>query len=147
MAGKTMVTAPLTLRIVVLDPPVGVRWALQRDRFELIAPDMVGPGELGFTFSIDVADANAIPPRLLGKCTQGPPGARFVYLNTGMSDGPKGATWTRRAKIPLKGVTAELIAATTSGTGKLLEARMAGTARDGGAACASIRLLTDWHLA
>jgi len=49
--------------------------------------------------------------------------------------------WTRRAKVPLAGITDALIA-----TGEILEARFAGTARDGGPACATVPLLDGgWH--
>ncbi len=146
MAGKITAKTSLTLRILVVDPPPGVTWALQRGRDELIVPDVSSPGVVGFTFSIDVADAASAPPRLLGKCTQGPPDARFVYLTSGRSAGQFGSPWTRRAKVPLTGITAELIAAAMAQPGARLETSIRGTGKDGGPSCATVRLLTDWCL-
>ena len=146
MVGESCAKSQLALRILVMDPPPGVRWALQRGRDELIAADVVSPGVIGFTFSIDVADAASVPPRLLGKCTQGPPDARFVYLNSGTSAHQFGSPWSRRAKVPLKGITAELIAAALARPGLRLEASVRGTGKDGGPSCATVPLLGDWRL-
>jgi hypothetical protein len=49
------------------------------------------------------------------------------------------ARWTRRAKIPLAGITWPMIA--KAANGGFLEAGIAGTARDGGPACATVPLL------
>jgi len=57
-----------------------------------------------------------------------------------------GATGGRRAKVPLGGVSWALIEALPAG--ERLEAHIAGTARDGGVACASVPLLPPgWRVA
>ena len=73
----------LMLRIVVIRPPIGVEFAVQRGRSDLLAPVEVTPEATTFEFSVSVADSTVNPPRLTGEFAQGPPAARFVYVNSG----------------------------------------------------------------
>jgi len=51
--------------------------------------------------------------------------------------------WQRRAKVPLDGITWSMIK-----KGSVIEARISGTARDGGPACATVPLLGGgWRIA
>ena len=133
----------LPLRIVMEHPPAGAVVALQRGasgKAELVAPVSTFPEALTFDFAVTVkGDGPDGGPRLLGACVQGPPGGRFVYLNSGAYAGAPGAIPGRRAKVPLGGISWALIEALPAG-GRL-EAHIAGTARDGGVSCASVSLL------
>ena len=140
----------LPLRIVMEDPVPGVTIALQRGlsgKAELIGPVSSSPEALVFEFDINLRGATADgTPRLLGPFVQGPPTARFVYLNSGAAAGQAGTTWQRRAKVPLSGLSWALIDALPPGV--RLEARIAGKSRDGGPACASVPLLAPgWRMA
>ena len=133
----------LPLRIVMERPPVGAVVALQRGataKAVLVAPVSVSQDALIFDFSVTVSRGGADGgPRLLGPCVQGPAGGRFVYLNSGTYAGVPGVIGGRRAKVPLGGISLALIEALPA-AGRL-EAHIAGTARDGGVACASVPLL------
>jgi hypothetical protein len=139
----------LALRIVVVEPVEGVAVAMQKGQTgkgELAAPDHASPDAVVFDFSIRASQAaNGEGPRLLGPFVQGPPDARFVYINWGTMAGDADSAWTRRIKVPLSGLTWPLINALPRG-GRL-EARIAGRARDGGPACASVPLLASGWLA
>lgn len=130
---------PLPLRIVVEDPVPGVFVALQRGA--TAAVDHVPPvvrSARALIFDFEVAVEGALEdgcPRLLGRCVQGPPPARFAYLCIG-------APWSRRAKVPLGGITAAQIAALSPG--ERLCAHVNGRARDGTPACASVPLIGGW---
>lgn len=142
-------TFELPLRIVMERPPAGAVVALQRGasgKAELVAPVSASPEALVFEFAVTVKGAGSDGgPRLLGACVQGPTDGRFVYLNSGAYAGAPGATGGRRAKVPLAGISWALIEASSSG-GRL-EAHIAGTARDGGVACASVPLLPPgWRI-
>jgi hypothetical protein len=133
----------LPLRIVMLAPPQGVAIAMQRGatgKGDLVQPAAVSAEGLVFEFGVR-ADLSAAdkPPRLLGPFVQGPPETRFVYINSGRYAGEEHPVWGRRAKVPLKGLTRELILGRVAG--ERLEARIAGRSRDGGPACASVPLL------
>ena len=136
----------LMLRIVVTRPPIGVEFAVQRARSDLLAPAEVTSDATTFEFPVSVADTTANPPRLTGEFAQGPPAARFVYVNSGTLAGQSASCWTRRAKVPLVSIGPELLQAALQQSGAVLEARILGTARDGGPACATVPLLRAWTL-
>lgn len=132
---------PLRLRIVVTGPLSGVWFALQRGKSELVTPTSREP-ELIFDFSV-LADLSSDPPRLTGEFTQGPPAARFVYINSGTYAGQSGTAWSRRAKVPITGIKTRLANQAIAKNG-VLQAVVRGIAKDGGPFCASVPLLTDW---
>lgn len=136
-------TFDLPLRIVMEDPVPGVAIVLQQGasaKARLVGPTASSPSAM--TFELEVSVDGPLPdgrPRLLGLYVQGPPDARFVYLCVGQLAGQPGSPWTRRVKVPLGGLSWALIEALAPGA--WLEARIAGRARDGGPACASVPLL------
>ena len=137
------------LRIVVVDPPAGVTWALQIGRSALEGPSSATRIQICFTTAVRVASSSTSRTvRLLGPAVQGPPDRRFLYLNSGIRAGQTGSCWERRAKVPLRGITWSMIRAATAKQDGELEARVAGTASDGGPACASVPLLgAGWRVA
>lgn len=137
----------LFLRIVVVDPPPGVTFALQHGRSELVAAVKVTARAIVFELPVAVADAASRPPRLTGGFAQGPPENRFVYVNSGTMAGQTDSCWTRRAKVPLTGISTTLLRSALAQNGRFLEARISGTARDGGPACATVPLLAGWAVA
>ena len=137
---------PLQLRLVVVAPPAGVAFAVQRGRTALLAPVRVAADALIFEFAVTVADASSEPVRLTGECAQGPAAARFVYVNSGTYAGDAGSCWSRRAKVPLAGIAPALVQSALARSDAILEARIAGTGRDGGPACASVPLLSGWSI-
>ena len=72
---------------------------------------------------------------------------RFLYICSGTMAGQSGSPWTRRAKVPLNGIVELLPAPGLGPMPPLLQGRISGLARDGGPACASVRVLEGWVLA
>jgi Family of unknown function (DUF5990) len=131
----------LGLRFTVLKPPPEMRWALQLGRQEGLAPRAHSAGKVVFDVQVKVVRAPGSKAfRLRGPAVQDRPGGRFVYLSTGSYAGDATRRDGRRAKVSLEDLTASRIAAATT-RGAVLEAQIAGTGRDGGAACASVKLL------
>jgi len=133
---------PLPLRILLVQPPAGVAFCLQQGKAELVSVLRSEGRDLSFDLAVQVGDP--LPdgrPNFLGPFTQGPREARFVYVNSGLRAGEEGSEWDRRAKVPLSGISWELIEETLASPGALLEARIQGTSRDGGPVCASTPLL------
>lgn len=131
----------LPLRIVVVHPPAGVAFALQRGRHELVPPAARSDDALVFELSVRVAERGDGPPNLLGPFAQGPRGDRFVYVSSGTSAGQFGSCWTRRAKVKTAGIGWEMVDEALATPGAVLEARIHGLARDGGPCCATVPLL------
>lgn len=138
--------AELHLRIIVESPPTGVTFAVQRGRSDLLAPSSTSAHSLVFEFQIFVADVSTEPPRLTGEFAQGPPGGRFIYINSGTYAGQTSSCWSRRAKVPLAGITSALLQSAVRSPHGILEARIMGIGRDGGPVCASVPLLSEWTL-
>jgi hypothetical protein len=136
------------LRIEVVQPPPGVAWAVQSGRKDLIEPSEHTDALIGFDITVRVGAPRAgAQLTLLGPVTQGSPAGRFVYVNSGRRAGQADSCWDRRAKVPLTGITQELIEQVRQRPGARLEARIAGTAPDGGPACATVPLLEGgWRL-
>jgi hypothetical protein len=137
----------LALRIVVDDPVPGVRLRLQRGRSELVSPTAESATEVAFDFTVRVELRGPRgAPNFLGPFTQGPPAARFVYVNVGQSAGQHDSPWSRRAKIPLTEISAAHIKEALE-SGARLEVHYDGRGRDGGPTCATVRLPAGaWQL-
>jgi hypothetical protein len=148
-SNEKTVEEALRLRITVVDPPPNVAWALQLGRDELVEPTAVTSSGISFDFSVEVVAAG--PPggfRFRGAAVQGRPGERFVYLCVGTYAGQVGASASGRTKISLEGITRKLLDEAKRKRSGVLEARFAGTARDGGPARASVPLLGEgWRAA
>jgi hypothetical protein len=147
---KRIATIPQTVRcrITVVNPPAGVKFAMQRGRNELVAPSHSTADRIAFDFTLRLGPP--LPsglPNFLGEFAQGTPADRFVYVNSGQRAGQHDWRWNRRAKIKLAGIGIELLTKALALPDATLEAEIAGTARDGGPACATVPILgSGWRL-
>lgn len=132
----------LPLRIVVEKPPRGVIFRLQRGGSGLVEPTSVSSDTIVFDFTVRVGKSRPDGfPNALGEFAQGTPADRFVYINSGTLAGQPDSCWSRRAKVRVADITWQMIERVLATLGATLEARIAGTAQDGGPACATVPLL------
>ncbi len=139
----------VSLRIIVLDPPPGILWALQLGKIEMVKPSSATKSRIAFDFAVEVVPGSSKGAfRLRGPAVQGRPGERFIYLRIGTYAGQAGTDVARRAKIGLEGITPKLLDAVRAKRGGALEVQFAGTDSKGGAACATVPLLgKGWYVA
>lgn len=139
----------LRLQLQVLDAPAGVTLMLQRGAQELVPPVNVAGGLLLFEVQATVSyPKGEDAPRLGGPNVHGPVQGRFLYVNAGTYAGQADSGWARRAKVPLPVLTREVVEQALAQPGMTLQACIQGRARDGGPACASVKLLdAGWTLA
>lgn len=126
----------IALRIVVERPPAGVDYGLQKGKGSAYVPVQVQRytgADLVFEFEVE---RNA-KGRLAGPFVQGPADGQFVYLDIGQCAGQLNTPLSRRLKVPLTGIAADF-------EGKL-EARVAGTAKDGTPTCATVKPFSGWN--
>lgn len=71
---------------------------------------------------------------------------RFFYVASGELAGDANAGGGRRAKIDFPDITPQLATLAANG-GLVMEAGMAGTAKDGGPTAATVRLVPGWKIA
>ena len=132
----------ISLRIVVERPPPGVYFGLQKgsgSNYETVQTVESKSADLQFEFDVRVREGKDGRPNFLGPFVQGPTHERFVYLDIGTYAGQTITPWSRRLKIPLRGITWELIYSLAT-----LEARVAGTGKDGGPSCATVKPFAGW---
>ncbi len=130
----------LSLTIHVEQPVAGVGYALQRGRDELEQVQIAGKSTLHFTFDVSWRDLPDGGVDFRGEHVQGPRGARFVYITSGVRAGQHDSCWDRRAKISLMPLCA-LLATSKS---RAFDASFAGTGRDGGPSCATVPFARAW---
>lgn len=137
----------ISLRIVVERPPAGVYFGLQKgsgSEYEIVQTVESKSEDLQFEFNVRVRGGKDGLPNFLGVFVQGPTHERFVYLDIGTYAGQTNTPWSRRLKIPLRGITWELIAQTAKSSSAALEARVAGTGKDGGPSCGTVKPFEGW---
>jgi len=136
------------LRVTIVRPPPNVDFRLQRGRSDLVPPSGTADAEIRFDFALRLGPMrHPNRPNLVGAFAQGPPSSRFLYVNAGTRAGQADSCWDRRAKVPLHGISSDLIRAALAVGDVVLEARIEGTAQDGGPACATVPLLgVGWRL-
>jgi hypothetical protein len=136
------------LRIVLVAPPAGVVYGIQRGRgsaYEVAFAEQPKGGDVTFEFSITAAEGKDGGPNFLGEYVQGPTGRRFIYVDVGRAAGQHDTPWSRRMIIRLDEVTWPVIQKATR-AGQRLEARIQGTGSDGGPSCATVKPIGGWKV-
>jgi hypothetical protein len=140
----------LTCRIVLEAPPPGVDFALQVGRgakFELAQKQRSTGKDLRFDVSVSVrATADPAQPDFGGPAVQGPKGERFIYISSGTYAGQLATQWARRLKVPLVGLTTAMVNRVMADRRSRLEARVPGTAKDGGPNAATVKPFAGWEV-
>jgi hypothetical protein len=129
----------VTLRLIVERPPKGVDFGLQKGRGSAYEKQRSTGKNLEFEFALASKAGNNMAPEFTGPLVQGPPGDRFIYLDIGTYAGQADSCWSRRLKVPLSGITGQMI-----DSHSVLEARVPGTADDGGPNCGTVKPFTGW---
>lgn len=145
---KTEIVVPL--RIVLVDPPPGVDFGIQEGKgndYKTIAIQRSKKGNLTLECNITVKGNRADgSPNFGGSIAQGPPTGRFIYVDIGKSAGQFDSCWQRRIKIPLDGITWEMIDSVLEKSKRLLQATIPGTGKDGGPSCATVKPIDGWKV-
>jgi Family of unknown function (DUF5990) len=138
--------AEVRLRIVLVAPPAGVDFGIQDGKgndYTTTHTQRSSGADLTFEFTVTVKDNRDDGlPNFLGPLAQGPVTGRFIYLDIGMCAGQSDSRWERRTKVPLGGITWEMIE--RASTKLVLEARLPGTGKDGGPSCATVEPTEGW---
>lgn len=140
----------LTFRIILLNPTQGVLFGLQKgsgNKYETIQKQKGTAGELMFDCPVMVkGDEQKDPlPRLTGPFVQGAAPNKFIYIDIGTYAGQMDSPWSRRLKIPLSGITWDVMKRLNSDPKVVLVTRVEGTGRDGGPNCATVKPFAGWQ--
>ncbi|WP_312596853.1 DUF5990 family protein [Brevundimonas sp.] len=135
-----MAAATITLRLTIADPVAGVGYSLQDKASMPVDARIAGDGPIGFDAPATLSDDGRLTGPFVRR--EGPT-RRFVYIAIGTSAGQHASEWSRRAKIDVHDIPADLLAQARQG--RVLEVVVPGRARDGGPACATVRPLLAWR--
>lgn len=136
--------------IILQAPVAGVHFALQKGsghNYEIIQIQQATGSDLVFTFPAKIKTGKDGQPDFAGPFVQGPAGERFVYIDIGVMAGQPASPWSRRLKVPLRGITGEMVQQVTAGSGLILETRVPGTGKDGTPNCATVKPFGGWQVA
>lgn len=137
--------AEVRLRIVLVAPSAGVDFGVQQGKgsdYTTIHTQRSNDADLAFEFNVTAKDNRDDGlPNFLGPLAQGPVTGRFIYIDIGKCAGQSDSRWERRIKVPLGGITWEMIE-----TKLVLEARLPGTGKDGGPSCATVKPVGGWKV-
>ena len=138
----------LRFRIVLESPPPGVDYGLQKgggNDYEVTQKQRSKTGDLQFEFNARLKEGKDGEPVLLGPFVHGPPQERFVYLDIGTYAGQTDTHWSRRLKIPLRGITWDMVKQASRAT-HVLETHVPGTGKDGSPSCATVKPFAGWKV-
>jgi len=132
--------AQIILRLTIKDPVSGVGYSLQDKANVPVGAITATDAPLSFDVPITLNDDGRLTGAYVRR--EGPV-RRFVYVAIGKQTGAPHAVWARRAKIDVHDIPADLLALAREG--HTLEALLPGRSKDGGPACATVRLLEPWR--
>ena len=125
----------ITLRVILKRPTPGVDFALQKgqgSKYDTVQKQQSSANtNLKFEFPVTVKTAKDGAPDFGGAYVQGARGDRYFYIDIGTYAGQTNTPWSRRLKIPLSGITWDMVR-----SGKVLVAHIPGSGKDGGPSCA-----------
>jgi len=124
-----------------------LRRGRRREEQEIVSPTMARGADLSFELTVRVRSEGDGSPNLLGPFVYGPRGERYLAVTSGTLAGQMDSCWTRGVKVKLQPITWELIRQVEAHPEAVLEASIAGKAKDGGPACATVPLLEGgWRM-
>lgn len=134
---------------ILLEKPVpGVKTGLQKgssNKHEILQIQQSAGEDLVYTFPINVRTGKDGQPDFSGPFVQGPVGERFVYLTIGTSAGQLDSPWSRRLKVPLRGITWDMVEQ-AAGSGRVLRTIVPGKGKDGTPSCATVKPFDGWQV-
>mgnify|MGYP006165942495 CR=1 FL=1 len=141
----------INLQIILVQPPPNVLFGLQRGSgaiYETVQKQTSASQDLLFIFPITIKGDRGKDafPKFSGPFVQGPAAGKFVYIDIGTYAGQFDTMWSRRLKVPLTGITWELIDQLVAKPSLLLETNVPGTGKDGGPNCATVKPFEGWRM-
>lgn len=139
----------IALIITLESPTAGVDFGIQKgsgSKYETHQIQRSGKEDLQFSLKITLKSKIGNPPDFSGPMVQGPPGNRFIYIDIGTAAGQIGTLWSRRLKIPLKGIAISIVEELQADPRKILETKIAGTGKDGGPNCGTVKPFPGWQV-
>ena len=131
-------------------PPAGIDYGLQKgsgNNYETVQIQRSVSRDLNFEFVVEIKGDRQTDsfPLLRGPFVQGKPGERFFYIDIGTYAGQQSLSgW--RLKVPLSGITWDMIDTMNSNPATILETQVPGTGKNGAPNCATVKPFAGWEI-
>jgi Family of unknown function (DUF5990) len=140
----------IRVRVILTAPPPGVLFGLQEgtgSNYKTVQLQRSGLTDLRFEIAITQRPLKetSSTPDFSGPYVHGPKDGRFIYIDIGTAAGDYASEWTRRLKIPLKDISADMVDKLSRSNG-VLQVTVPGRAKDGGPNCATVKPFPGWEI-
>ena len=140
----------LVLSIVLQQPPAGVDFGLQKGSggtYETVQKQRSASGDLHFEFTVTIKrNKDSVNPDFRGPFVQGPVDGRFIYIDIGTYAGQNDSLWSRRLKIPLRGISFAMIDQLSHDSALHIGTAVPGTGSDMGPTCGTVKPFDGWKV-
>ena len=143
----------LTFHIVIIKPPPNVDYGLQKGsgrNYETVQKQKSKSREdLSFKCVVKIKGERSKDhlPKLSGPFVQGRALDRFIYIGIGTFAGESDSKWSRRLKIPMTGISWDVVDRIVSEEKLMLESHVPGTGKDGSPNCGTVKPFDGWRIA
>ncbi|MBS1566328.1 MAG: hypothetical protein JST39_18240, partial [Bacteroidetes bacterium] len=130
-------------------PDKGTDYALQKGHGpnrEPVQRQLTFNDDLLFRFRVGIQKGKDGLPDFTGPFVQGPPGERFICICNGAYAGQKYTSAGRRLKIPLAGISRELIGKALDQKDQILQAAVTGRSERGAPVSETLSPADGWML-
>jgi hypothetical protein len=139
----------LALYITLQKPPVNIFFGLQKgtgNNCEIVQSQQYTSTDLHFNFTVEIkGDHQKDPlPDFKGPFVQGPKTGRFIYIVIRGIAGSPAELCNGRMKIPLTGISWDVVHKAEAITNPALETRVPGTGKNGGPNYATVKPFDGW---
>jgi Family of unknown function (DUF5990) len=137
----------MKLRIILEKTPNNVGFGIQKGKgsqFEIEQYQLGNGQNLSFECAAQVKKTTNGSMDFSGTSIQGTTQERFIYINIGTSAGQIGSIWTRRLKVPLRGITETMISEASQDNSFCLETTVPAIGKDGTPNCATVKPFAGW---
>jgi len=141
----------LSLHIILQKPPTCIFFGLQKGSgnvVEIVQNQQYSSADLEFNLTAEIKgdkQKDALPD-FKGPFVQGPKDGRFIYIVIRGIAGSPNELFNGRMKIPLTGITWDIINQTLVNNNPALQTQVAGTGKKGGPNYATVKPFDGWKL-
>jgi Family of unknown function (DUF5990) len=142
-----MTDTRIKFRIILEKTPLDVCFGLQKGKgtpYETIQKQLGDEKNLSFEGEMRVKKTATGSYDFFGDCIQGTTTERFIYIGIGMAAGQLNSIWSRRLKVPLRGITAEMILKLNESDSFCLETKVPAIGKDSTPNCATVKPFDGW---
>ena len=144
-----MTDTPIKFRIILEKTPLNVYFGLQKGKgtlYETIQKQLGNEQNLSFEGEMQVKKTATGSYDFLGDCIQGTTTERFIYIGIGTAAGQLNSIWSRRLKVPLREITAEMMLKLNENDSFWLETKVPAIGKDGTPNCATVKPFDGWSI-